>query len=174
MASTSAVPPESKGKGTSTPPTNIDDLFAVGSRWGPLALPTSAVVGLTILGPPGDDSNYGNWELAMSGSIIGAGLAHVLNPKLRDDAQPAFQWNQQNNVICSVLLRYAHSDNYTVMRPHMGDAAKMWQALSDSHNDASMGSKLLVIRRFISCQMVDDDIDSHLAKVENWVLNFSN
>lgn len=161
------VPPsESKGKGASTPPTDIDNLFAVGSRWGPLALPTSAVVGLAVLGPPGDDSNYGNWELAMSGSIIGAGLGHILNPKLRDPAQPNFQWSQQNNAICSVLLRYAHPSNYTVMRPFMGDAAKMWQALSDSHNDASMGSKLLVIRRLISCQMMDDNIDDHLTNVE--------
>lgn len=52
------------------------------------------------------------------------------------------------------------------MRPHMGNAAAMWQALLDSHNDASVGLKLLVPRKLISCQMVDDDIDAHVINVE--------
>lgn len=103
----------------------------------------------------------------MSGSIYEPGLRHVLNPALKNSQQPASQWPQQNDALCSVLLRYTHSDNYRVMRPHMGNAAAMWQALSDYHNDASFGSKLLVLRHLISCQITDDNIDAHVSNIEN-------
>lgn len=48
----------------------------------------------------------------------------------------------------------------------MGNAAAMWKALSDFHNDTSVGSKLLALQRLISCQIVDDNIDRHVTKVE--------
>ncbi len=71
--------------------------------WGPTVFPSSLVVGLKPLKPPGEDSNYLTWEVALKATIVGAEMGHVLDPVLPKDI-PAFYWKRQSDSVSSLII----------------------------------------------------------------------
>lgn len=116
--------------------------------------------GITALKPPGEDSNYLDWEFALELYFVDAKLTYFLKetePKSRPST-----WADDNARVCTLISRAVDDANYQYLKPHRHDAAAMWKALRLAHEDSTSGGRMLILNSLITSKMGETDLDTHL------------
>ncbi|OAV99491.1 hypothetical protein PTTG_25391 [Puccinia triticina 1-1 BBBD Race 1] len=122
--------------------------------------PKISTARLPILEAPGLQSNYLDWKLVVNQVFKSAKFHYVLTATEPAD-RPA-TWEDDNDTVCAILVQIVDRSNLRYFREHADDAAGMWGALSQAHQDSSTGGRVYWIRKLVNARMTGDDIDAHI------------
>ena len=122
----------------------ISELFLVnktsdhsGTAGSQAVRPGLKTAGIQQLKLPGTDSNYLDWKFVMAIYLQSTHVLYVLET-LKPVNRPA-SWEQDNISVCSVITRTVHPANYCYICKCPNNAATMWAAIKEAHQDLPLG-----------------------------------
>jgi hypothetical protein len=87
-------------------------------------------------------------------------VSYVLEP-VEPINRPS-SWEQENISVCSVITRTIHPANYCYICECPKNAATMWNAIKEAHQDSSSGGRMFWLCKLVQAKMTTNLIEAHI------------